>query len=123
MLLDHGELVRSPAGSAAKAVVEPIANTTTHEGLSIQVELDKNDYPTGVEVSDEELAAMHIRRSRFHGDWNYVVPASDRISCYASVLNALGCNLFRVSRGARVQNADTTALLFYLAYISRLWWA
>ena len=90
--------MRSPAGSAAKAVVELIANTTTQEGLLIQVELDKNDYPTGVAVSDEELTAMHIRRSRFHGDWNYVVPpnekASDRNICYARVLNALRATCF-----------------------------
>ena len=56
-----------------EAVVELIANTTTREGLSIRAELDENEYPTGVKVSDEELAAVRIRRSRFHGDWNYVV--------------------------------------------------
>ena len=26
-----------------------------------------------VKVSDEELAGVRIRRSAFHGDWNYMV--------------------------------------------------
>ncbi len=41
--------------------------------LSIRAELDENEYPTGVKVSDAELAGVRIRRSGFHGDWNYVV--------------------------------------------------
>lgn len=56
-----------------EAVVELIANTTTRGGLSIRAELDGNEYPTGVKVSDEELAGVRIRRSAFHGDWNYMV--------------------------------------------------
>ncbi len=56
-----------------EAVVELIANTTTREGLSIRAELDENEYPTGVKASDEELAGVRIRRSAFHGDWNYMV--------------------------------------------------
>ena len=56
-----------------EAVVELIANTTTRGGLSIRAELDENEYPTGVKVSDEELAGVRIRRSAFHGDWNYMV--------------------------------------------------
>ena len=56
-----------------EAVVELIANTTTRGGLSIRAELDGNEYPTGVKVSDEELAGARIRRSAFHGDWNYMV--------------------------------------------------
>ena len=50
-----------------------IANTTTGEGLSIEAEFDDGRYPTGVKVSDEELAGVRVRRSSFHGDWNYVI--------------------------------------------------
>jgi len=28
-------------------------------------------YPAEIKVSDEELSAVHLARSRFHGDWNY----------------------------------------------------
>ena len=41
--------------------------------LQIQAELDTNTYPTGIEVSDEELAAVHIVRDVFHGEWNYTI--------------------------------------------------
>ena len=54
-------------------MVELIANTTTRKGLSIEAELDAADYPVGVKVGDDELAAVRIRRSSFHGDWNYVI--------------------------------------------------
>jgi hypothetical protein len=33
--------------------------------------LDTNTYPTGIEVSDEELARVNLQRAKFHGDWNY----------------------------------------------------
>lgn len=30
-------------------------------------------YPTGVQVSDEELAGLALERDGFHGEWNYVL--------------------------------------------------
>jgi hypothetical protein len=54
-------------------IVNLIANTTTEKGLRVQSELDKSQYPKGIKVSDEELAAVRLRHSRFHGDWNYFV--------------------------------------------------
>jgi hypothetical protein len=54
-------------------VVNLIGNTKTKAGLQIQAELDTNAYPTGIEVSDEELAAVHIIRDVFHGEWNYTI--------------------------------------------------
>ena len=59
--------------SSRAVVVNLIGNTTTRAGLRIRAELDTNTYPTGLEVSDEELAAVHIVRDRFHGDWNYTI--------------------------------------------------
>ena len=56
-----------------EAVVELIANTTTREGLTIRAELDGNEYPTGIKVSDEEMAALNLSRDEFHGDWNYTI--------------------------------------------------
>lgn len=54
-------------------VVNLIGNTKTRTGLRVQAELDTNSYPTGIEVSDEELAAVKIKRAHFHGDWNYTI--------------------------------------------------
>ena len=36
-------------------------------------ELDTNSYPTGLKVSDEELAAVRITHDAFHGEWNYTI--------------------------------------------------
>ncbi len=39
----------------------------------MHVGLDTNPYPTGIQVSDDEIAALPITRRRFHGDWNYTL--------------------------------------------------
>jgi len=56
-----------------QTVVELIGHTTTTTGLEIRAELDTNEYPSGVEVTDEELAAIVIKPAKFHGDWNYTI--------------------------------------------------
>jgi len=56
-----------------EVIINLIANTTTHAGLTIQAELDTNHYETGVVVSDAQLKAVRIRKGNFHGDWNYTI--------------------------------------------------
>ena len=56
-----------------QAVVGLIANTTTNTGSKIKAALDKRAYDTDVNVSDEQFAAINLRPSRFHGDWNYAI--------------------------------------------------
>lgn len=53
--------------------VNLIGGTRTRAGLRINAELDTNSYETGLEVSDEEYAAIEIKRATFHGDWNYTI--------------------------------------------------
>lgn len=54
-------------------IVNLIGNTKTRTGLTIKAALDENMYPTGLKVSDAELAAIRIKRDKFHGDWNYTI--------------------------------------------------
>ena len=54
-------------------VVNLIGNTRTKAGLRINAELDTNSYPTGVKVTDEELATVRIKKATFHGEWNYTI--------------------------------------------------
>ncbi len=54
-----------------EVVVNLIGATTTKTGLRVISELDTNLYPAGRTVSDDELAAIHLRPDAFHGDWNY----------------------------------------------------
>ena len=58
---------------SVQTVVSLIANTTTTTGLKIKAALDTRAYDTEVDVSDEEFAAINLRPSRFHGDWNYMI--------------------------------------------------
>jgi transposase len=54
-------------------VVNLIGHTTTSTGLVVRAELDANKYETGIKVSDEELAAVHLTKDSFHGEWNYTI--------------------------------------------------
>jgi hypothetical protein len=56
-----------------QTIVSLIGATTTREGLSVWCELDPAEYPTKVQVSDEQLAAVRLKRHDFHGDWNYTI--------------------------------------------------
>ena len=62
-----------------EVILQLIANTTTKTGLKIYAELDSGCYPIGIKVSDAELAALHLKRADFHGDWNYtLIPTRKR---------------------------------------------
>ena len=54
-------------------VVNLIGNTRTSTGLEIHSELDENEYPTGMKVTDEELGGVRMKKNRFHGEWNYTI--------------------------------------------------
>ena len=56
-----------------EVIVNLIANTTTETGLTVKAALDSNEYETGIEVSDEQLARVKLTRAKFHGDWNYTI--------------------------------------------------
>ena len=56
-----------------EVVVNLIGATTTRGGLAIRSELDEGRYPTGRQVSDEQMDALSIKRDVFHGEWNYTV--------------------------------------------------
>ena len=56
-----------------EVIVNLIANTATTQGLNIQAEIDTGIYPTGIKVSDEELALVNLERDPFHGEWNYCI--------------------------------------------------
>jgi hypothetical protein len=59
-----------------EVIINLIAGTTTNHGLKVYARLDTGSYPKGVEVSDEEFAAINIHRHDFHGEWNYTINPS-----------------------------------------------
>jgi hypothetical protein len=59
-----------------QVIINLIAGTTTNHGLKVYARLDTGSYPKGVEVPDEEFAAINIHRHDFHGEWNYTIKPS-----------------------------------------------
>jgi len=59
-----------------EVIINLIAGTTTNMGLKIYARLDERVYEKGVEVTDDQLAAVNITRHPFHGDWNYTITPS-----------------------------------------------
>jgi hypothetical protein len=59
-----------------EVVVQLIGTTTTRTGLKVRAELDPGSYPTGIKVTDAELAAVPLTRHAFHGEWNYTITPS-----------------------------------------------
>lgn len=54
-----------------EVIIHLIAGTTTTTGLAVKSKLDTNLYPSGIKVTDQQMADLRLRRDRFHGDWNY----------------------------------------------------
>ena len=53
-----------------EVVVKTIAATRTRGGLRVEAALDPGDYPTGVAISTQRMAALPIERHAVHGTWN-----------------------------------------------------
>ena len=54
-----------------ETVVNLIGSTTTTTGLTVSAVLDKNDYKTGIKISNREIEAIKIKTDKFHPEWNY----------------------------------------------------
>lgn len=54
-------------------VINLISNTKTKNGLKIEARLDERHYEKGIKVTDEELAAVNLKKDKFHGEWNYKI--------------------------------------------------
>ncbi len=54
-----------------QVVVDLIGATTTRTGLTVRAQHDTGSYPSGIKVTNAELAAVHLRPHDFHGEWNY----------------------------------------------------
>lgn len=54
-------------------VVSLIGATRTKEGLEVHARLDEKHYPKAKTVSNTQLSEIRIRRTAFHGEWNYQI--------------------------------------------------
>jgi hypothetical protein len=56
-----------------EVVVNLIGATLTKEGLEVHAWLDEGTYEKGRKIRDADLAEIHLKRNKFHGDWNYEI--------------------------------------------------
>jgi hypothetical protein len=61
-----------------ETVVRLIGATTTAKGLTVTCRLDHRKYPVGRKITDEEIARVHLRPDKFHGEWNYTILPSQK---------------------------------------------
>ena len=54
-------------------ILSLINGTLTQTGLTVKVQLDENNYPTGIKISDEDFEKINIERNSFHSEWNYII--------------------------------------------------
>ncbi len=58
-----------------RTIVELVGATKTKTGLKVLAEWDQGSYPTGVAITDAELAAVPVEPHEWHGEWNYTIRA------------------------------------------------
>lgn len=56
-----------------ETVIQLIGATHTRTGLTGQAGLDQHAYPTGIKISDDQMAHIQLQKDRFHGEWNYTI--------------------------------------------------
>ena len=55
-----------------EVIVNLIAATTTRTGLQVHAELDTGVI-RGIKITHQQMAALKLRRDKFHGEWNYTL--------------------------------------------------
>jgi hypothetical protein len=69
-------------------IVSLIGSTTTQTGLRVRSEIDPGSYPTGIQITDAQMATIHLERHEFHGEWNYTIPSSSRPNPFSAVVSS-----------------------------------
>ncbi len=54
-------------------IVNLIGSTRIRTGLRVKAKLDLNEYPIGIEVSDEDFLKIKIKKNKFHGEWDSTI--------------------------------------------------
>ncbi|THA30413.1 ISAzo13 family transposase [Streptomyces sp. A1277] len=90
---------RSRPLTSHEVVLKTIAATTTRTGLRVEAALDDTSYPTGIQISREQLQALPITAHNDQGQWNYSIaptggaapapPADERAQARTQVLQML----------------------------------
>jgi hypothetical protein len=56
-----------------QTIIELIGATTTGTGLTVQAQLDLNEYTKGIDVTAEQMRSIQLHPDKWHGEWNYTI--------------------------------------------------
>lgn len=56
-----------------QTVVNLIGSTTTKSGLKVRCVVDHNQYPTGIKISEKQMACIDIQYPDYDNSWNYII--------------------------------------------------
>jgi transposase len=96
-------------------VINSIAATTTRTGLTVQARLDDGTYPTGIKVSNAQMAALPVSRHPFHGDWNYTLHPAVEDTAAPPAGNDHECRPVKLPELTGLVPGDLDALIAQLA--------
>jgi hypothetical protein len=54
-------------------IVSLIGSTRTRGGLKVTCRLDRKKYPSGLKITNEQMASIRLKPDNFHGEWNYTI--------------------------------------------------
>jgi hypothetical protein len=66
--------------TSLRTIIELISATTTSTGLTVQASYDPEWYEKGVQITNEQLAAVPLEPHQFHGEWNYTINAQPNLA-------------------------------------------
>lgn len=56
-----------------ESIVNLINSVKTKQGLTVNAELDEEEYEKGIKVTDQELKNLNLEKHEFLGEWNYTI--------------------------------------------------
>ncbi len=56
-----------------EVVVNLIGSAQTSKGLTVDCEIDKRAYETGINIASNKMYEINLTPSSFHGEWNYCI--------------------------------------------------
>lgn len=59
--------------TSLQMIIDLISATKTRGGLKVYATVDKNIYPKGVKIDDNQMKQINLKTHTFHGEWNYTI--------------------------------------------------
>jgi hypothetical protein len=81
-----------------ETVVSLIAATKTEKGLTVTSQLDEQIYKKGIQITEEQMNGLNLKKNQFHGEWNYSIKNKNVLLNFGQSLNT--CRNWGMKTGA-----------------------